>query len=442
MRSIPARAGEPRPWRCAAAARGVYPRACGGTEPASAPHSAQSGLSPRVRGNPAATGRAIACPGSIPARAGEPGCGHPLRGSSGVYPRACGGTAMRARLTCGIGGLSPRVRGNPDHDAHPHATTGSIPARAGEPVPPLTDREIVGVYPRACGGTRVVVIPASAVMGLSPRVRGNPAPDVGPVVNLGSIPARAGEPPRGARSRSGRAVYPRACGGTANPSRGMAPRLGLSPRVRGNPAGFQIPGHLNRSIPARAGEPVPDTARDQCDRVYPRACGGTSVAATSSWTWTGLSPRVRGNRSAEHPLHRCPGSIPARAGEPAIHIGPSSPPGVYPRACGGTQMFEADTIDLTGLSPRVRGNLVLGHVHHVVPGSIPARAGEPGDLGVQHGPRRVYPRACGGTRRSGCTTRPSPGLSPRVRGNRTPAHHCGERNRSIPARAGEPKLTI
>ena len=51
-------------------------------------------------------------------------------------------------------GLSPRVRGNLGMvDAGPFEI-GSIPARAGEPSDLPGGRGLFRVYPRACGGTR------------------------------------------------------------------------------------------------------------------------------------------------------------------------------------------------------------------------------------------------------------------------------------------------
>ena len=52
--------------------------------------------------------------------------------------------------------------------------------------------------------------------------------------------------------------------------------------------------------------------------------------------WSGLSPRVRGNRAMPK-LHRAhPGSIPACAGEPEGGAGAAAAVEVYPRVCGGT----------------------------------------------------------------------------------------------------------
>ena len=155
-----------------------------------------AGLSPRVRGNPLQPTQRGLPFGSIPARAGEP-VFHRLRGGFlGVYPRACGGTRLPSLARRLLGGLSPRVRGNPSSIACAAASWGSIPARAGEPLAfgGLPARS--RVYPRACGGTRGRGGEAPALSGLSPRVRGNRIHLVRLNEPVRSIPARAGEPPR------------------------------------------------------------------------------------------------------------------------------------------------------------------------------------------------------------------------------------------------------
>ena len=220
-------------------------------------------------------GRAARSTGSIPARAGEPARWRPLPTPDWVYPRACGG---------------PREEG------------------AG--------RTAMGVYPRACGGTGYKCPHPPGGVGLSPRVRGNPIGVAASIVGNGSIPARAGEP--GNVSAMGRIVpvYPRACGGTSGNLRGSMGVLGLSPRVRGNQYNSTRHRPIARSIPARAGEPSRN-ARDTVSlKVYPRACGGTVPAGLYTLAAPGLSPRVRGNHIRPCPIGPSPGSIPARAGEP------------------------------------------------------------------------------------------------------------------------------
>ena len=173
--------------------------------------------------------------------------------------------------------------------------------------------------------------------------------------------------------------------------------------------------------------------------VYPRACGGTEMAKKAVLGQVGLSPRVRGNRRNRRGTHRRIGSIPARAGEPPKPTRYSPAHRVYPRACGGTSSMGRTCSIKTGLSPRVRGNLV--DVHHASSGdgSIPARAGEPPLTGLDRGVYAVYPRACGGTFANITNMAQGDGLSPRVRGNRNEVRRARHHGRSIPARAGEPQ---
>ncbi len=110
-----------------------------------------------------------------------------------------------------------------------------------------------------------------------------------------SIPACAGEPAVACSRASSRAVYPRVCGGTAVPLDLRIYRLGLSPRVRGNPRLLAETLSYGRSIPACAGEPRAIQPVCWITGVYPRVCGGTRLISTNSARNTGLSPRVRGN---------------------------------------------------------------------------------------------------------------------------------------------------
>ena len=237
---------------------------------------------------------------------------------------------------------------------------------------------------------------------------------------------------------------------------------GLSPRVRGNPAiqlgeldsvttgsipacageppksegGSRL---LSRSIPACAGEPreVPGQIRSLSKvGLSPRvrgnrsmlpqmrslafgsipACAGEPIRRDHACHGSGLSPRVRGNLLRRAVLIR--GSIPACAGEPPGRQMHSRPRSVYPRVCGGTLRRSRKLLLLLGLSPRVRGNPLTYLIGLSSKGSIPACAGEPNEIGL---PRPVMP-----------------GLSPRVRGNRLRRTMRSHNPRSIPACAGEP----
>ena len=74
----------------------------------------------------------------------------------------------------------------------------------------------------------------------------------------------------------------------------------------------------------------------------------------------GLSPRMRGNRWPSNTGLPYAGSIPAHAGEPLVSGEIGQKTRVYPRACGGTVQLGGISAPETGLSPRMRGNQVLG----------------------------------------------------------------------------------
>ncbi len=201
---------------------------------------------------------------------------------------------------------------------------------------------------------------------------------------------------------------------------------GLSPRVRGNPGTPRPTRRRHGSIPACAGEPSRGGRGSTGSRVYPRVCGGTQEHLDQLDDATGLSPRVRGNRREVDVDQPAVGSIPACAGEPAAWRTGHRRSGVYPRVCGGTRADKPTMIWYSGLSPRVRGDL-LYQLSNDGPGrSIPACAGEPGP-GTPSLPRSpVYPRVCGGTHRGLTGRHDAIGLSPRVRGNPRPCqgqHH-------------------
>ena len=132
-RSIPACAGEPGGCGCPAGRRRVYPRVCGGTCPPPWLPPPTGGLSPRVRGNRRTDGLDTEGERSIPACAGEPMMAAKAAGVEQVYPRVCGGTIGQVVYGEPETGLSPRVRGNPELKDVLATYGGSIPACAGEP---------------------------------------------------------------------------------------------------------------------------------------------------------------------------------------------------------------------------------------------------------------------------------------------------------------------
>ena len=146
--------------------------------------------------------------------------------------------------------------------------------------------------------------------------------------------------------------------------------------------------------------------------------GATLVPPAHVVTFCGLSPRGRGNHHRPEPALLLPGSIPAWAGQPPQR-GPSA--GlctVYPRVGGATQRRLNMGIPGLGLSPRGRGN--------------------PEPCGGTFRQVRVYPRVGGATFIAAIYLPSIKGLSPRGRGNRPPTYTRTTRQRSIPAWAGQP----
>ena len=142
-------------------------------------------------------------------------------------------------------------------------------------------------------------------------------------------------------------------------------------------------------------------ANSPTELVYPRVCGGTIKSLASWYQLSGLSPRVRGNLLADVGEVGLGGSISACAGEPTSSPASSGYTWVYPRVCG-----------------------------------------EPAQRPVRRATVQVYPRVCGGTSIADFRARFPEGLSPRVRGNRNVHAKLGPHDGSIPACAGEPVVRV
>ena len=233
---------------------------------------------------------------SIPACAGEPRTITQQPRRRWVYPRVCGGARPCHHVQSVHIGLSPRVRGSRGDSWVTPASRRSIPACAGEPCVCARPRGPAPVYPRVCGGARRLRLRSLGGGGLSPRVRGSLQQCRRAPRIRWSIPACAGEPPQIPLSSLWREVYPRVCGGASLARMNDSGSSGLSPRVRGSRLSTKTWSPIERSIPACAGEPGAPTTSWSRSRVYPRVCGGAGIHLVYRSTGIGLSPRVRGSR--------------------------------------------------------------------------------------------------------------------------------------------------
>ena len=273
---------------------------------------------------------------SIPAHAGEPKSSCRSDTSIRVYPRPRGGTETINDFLTSRLGLSPPTRGNPDAVSCKTIGDRSIPAHAGEPSRGELRLRFLSVYPRPRGGTAIVRLLSDCRPGLSPPTRGNPVVTPPGASARGSIPAHAGEPPSTGRRSKMTEVYPRPRGGTAERAPYMKAGAGLSPPTRGNRAHLELIVLRRRSIPAHAGEPTLESAGAPTEEVYPRPRGGTRARALVRTSGDGLSPPTRGNQSMWQIDSGRRRSIPAHAGEPVPDADGICPVAVYPRPRGGT----------------------------------------------------------------------------------------------------------
>ena len=238
---------------------------------------AKGGLSPRVRGKPSMAIGLLDGSRSIPACAGETGMAFEVQDGCRVYPRVCGGNLALNPNFPPFRGLSPRVRGKRILQIAVETYCGSIPACAGETMPPTALPDAARVYPRVCGGNWMRRRSRVGWRGLSPRVRGKLSPVASAISANGSIPACAGETAAAAARSAATRVYPRVCGGNPEPRKPDPDPFGLSPRVRGKRGGIELGQFDNRSIPACAGETRFQRKASGLPKVYPRVCGGNSI---------------------------------------------------------------------------------------------------------------------------------------------------------------------
>ena len=393
--SIPACTGNPGRHGADIPIPGVYPRVYGESERVRYGVSHDVGLSPRVRGIHQAGVYGGIEDGSIPACTGNPRCRAPARVRERVYPRVYGESSICASGAVCMRGLSPRVRGIPAALATPAPRQGSIPACTGNPAgagPATIDQ---GVYPRVYGESNTGVSPAASLAGLSPRVRGIPQPAGCRSDLLGSIPACTGNPRQPSRSRRPKRVYPRVYGESPKTLDDGRPGLGLSPRVRGIPTEQRVDGRRAGSIPACTGNPHSFEVKYRICEVYPRVYGESEAVDHILYRIQGLSPRVRGiphDWVDDDTIH---GSIPACTGNPFRTSGREHTKRVYPRVYGESCAWRLRRLGRRGLSPRVRGIHDSRLRLHTSIRSIPACTGNPTGSIRRFSKTRVYPRVYG-----------------------------------------------
>ena len=194
------------------------------------------------------------------------------------------------------------------------SVVGIIPACAGNTGcrEPCASR--AGDHPRVCGEHLAIPRPSFPLMGSSPRVRGTLAQASDGVLQVGIIPACAGNTTKAPARYDRRWDHPRVCGEHGVGSPAVVLPLGSSPRVRGTRRGVAQGPHGPGIIPACAGNTRLQRREHEVVRDHPRVCGEHSGGVSHVAQLTGSSPRVRGTPLRSAPPLSERGIIPACAG--------------------------------------------------------------------------------------------------------------------------------
>ena len=211
---------------------------------------------------------------------------------------------------------------------------------------------------------------------------------------------------------------------------------GSSPRLRGTPLSCRVRSPLLRFIPAPAGNTRRSALSSFRFSVHPRACGEHQFDRAGREPHAGSSPRLRGTRSARRRSPRIRRFIPAPAGNTSKSGWLTSYPPVHPRACGEHQVSICDSDRRDGSSPRLRGTRCDWGTGYEQQRFIPAPAGNTVTGRATRGPGAVHPRACGEHLEATPHREGHVGSSPRLRGTLDGLGFRAERDRFIPAPAG------
>ena len=193
-------------------------------------------------------------------------------------------------------------------------------------------------------------------------------------------------------------------------------RKGSSPRMRGTLDQILTQLHVERIIPAHAGNTTAARAAPSPTWDHPRACGEHKSWKTPAAMLSGSSPRMRGTLSLVANARQRLRIIPAHAGNTrggwSLMLGMRD----HPRACGEHVFSRLRGAVCRGSSPRMRGTHRRGYATGCPTGIIPAHAGN--------------------TMLDTCEPSIVAGSSPRMRGTLAVILVCPFRLGIIPAHAG------
>ena len=233
LRFIPARAGNGAWSRSAWSRSAVHPRARGERVDHKSINAIINGSSPRARGTVKREKEGTKAHRFIPARAGNGARSAWIRAIRAVHPRARGERGGRDGNLMAPDGSSPRARGTGHTRQGQNDSPRFIPARAGNGARFRICGSRWTVHPRARGERCLVARPGVRCCGSSPRARGTGKSSTTENASSGFIPARAGNGSTLATVAIRLTVHPRARGERLVGGLGRHGSIGSSPRARG-----------------------------------------------------------------------------------------------------------------------------------------------------------------------------------------------------------------
>ena len=310
------------------------------------------------------------------------------------------------------------MRGTPASSRYRSRIAGIIPAYAGNTVMPGSVTLVYRDHPRVCGEHLITIMSILSMVGSSPRMRGTLFANAEYCAVKGIIPAYAGNTRRSACLRCVRRDHPRVCGEHILSSFFISGVSGSSPRMRGTHRRNGEMRHAGGIIPAYAGNTNSMFIVSSLVGDHPRVCGEHSCGFQSGGRHQGSSPRMRGTLRVEGQGSMLPGIIPAYAGNTATCAPADVVRKDHPRVCGEHLVMAANNLSNKGSSPRMRGTPRSTVCLASVTGIIPAYAGNTSPAATSSCGCRDHPRVCGEHRREGRASSRLPGSSPRMRGTR------------------------
>ena len=232
------------------------------------------------------------------------------------------------------GGSSPHTRGTPPTKKGLIAVFRFIPAYAGNAASSALRRSCAAVHPRI-RGERITDKRTGLVHdGSSPHTRGtNPAKPCRSGV-WRFIPAYAGNAASRCEMPATSSVHPRIRGERNNEIARVAPSIGSSPHTRGTPVRDDARVHIDRFIPAYAGNADQGRQSRSPSSVHPRMRGERRCSRSTRSASSGSSPHARGTQVGicfDIGYHRF---IPACAGNAPVSAAARLPATVHPRMRG------------------------------------------------------------------------------------------------------------